>query len=463
MPSSASSSSFDMSNSGNVNVSGPTLPPDWQWICCDQDHGSSSRAPSDNNAGVSSINGTVNGDMLVNGTASPSLPIPSTQSHYQHLPQNPAHHQHTRTPLLSYPRRKSERGTFLSPLSISGSETRKGERGPMDGPVTAGAGLGPGLGSNSTTGSNSAPRSPIGTGQGKRGGHRSVRSLDPGLGRLHPRNHPLPQPNTPAQQQLQYLHHLHQQHHRQYPQQLDHQHPNNHGQAGKWTPAGYVTPNMTGSSTGEKSASARSNPSSRASTPGLPRDHVRSGSAFYPTTGADSNLTSVQEHLNPDPSGMTAPFSEAQLAQFMTYCCDKDDCVDPFPPPSTTVPALGESEQGVNNKHDEPYMDHVMFQAMFPHSGPGGLTPNSTPVPCNLDPGECDALGMDPAYCCGGGPDCHEPVVDSIGCEGHPRQCGLPECCAGEARGLGGMDVFMKGVDWEPLDASHGYVSRGRP
>ena len=505
---------------------GPTLPPDWQWICCDQDHGSSSRAPMTSpivdhgphahahvhstpaptealgpGMGMGTGVPDASSDVKV-GNAQQNLPLNTRPQDPQGQAQDRSNahghgqghgHGHGHGHGSAHGRRHHLRSlpshsgsvsvsgsSFSSPLSLS---NKRGND------VTSTFDAVPSAGVDSATDTSiRAGMLTTGFAGTRKGSHRSARSFDPGFGRRIAQKS-----YSPSQAQF-----------------------TRHAQiagTGTWMPPGHVhtgfdpfSPEFINAPRSVKGVNevptgSRSTTSSRASTPGLyspgsarsilPAAAVQFQNQLYPTPGSTPTDTisakfDARELVNDvrdDPiSGFTSKgiTTEAQLAQWMTYCCDKDDCVDPFPPPSSNgmgIPStmsggpMDPGQAGFEYMADKPYMEQVMFQAMFPSDGTGGPTPNTTPISCTLDPsacsgdGDCNAPHGDPAYCCGGGPDCHEPIIDSIGCQGHPQQCGLPECCqapSGTCAGEMGMDMFMKGVDWECLDAVHGYVSRRR-
>lgn len=93
-----------------------------------------------------------------------------------------------------------------------------------------------------------------------------------------------------------------------------------------------------------------------------------------------------------------ASMGDAQFSQWMSYCCDKDDCVDPF--------------VGIAQEDNKPTT--VVQSSQINTDGSGGAPSTQSLVQM---------------YCCAEGPDCHEPLADSIGCQGHPKTCNAAGCC----------------------------------
>jgi len=406
-------------NAGEADAgaaAGPTLPPDWAWICCDQDHGSSSRVAANPDSTTTA---------MVSASSSPTInPF--------HQPQPPQDH------MMTHRHARSGSGSaFASPIgsTFSHGQSRPNGHTHMHAHAKDNQGR-PKIRTNrsfdfSASGRLSARRDSSSGGglQIQKGtakhGDRNRRS---GLGNS--------QSGAPSGSQQQY----------------------NGASAA-------VSPILQG---------IASKPGSRASAPvgfeALSQPHgsqtLRPSNTNYPyasggPTGQDNSPSNPMIVGRPGMETMNSGPTEAQLAQWMTYCCDKDDCQDPFPPGSAT-PANGVSAFN-GSLGDAQQSGTGMFNQFL-----SGTTPMMMDVSSN---GQGQST-LEP-YCCGGGPDCHEPIIDSIGCEGHPQSCGMPSCCPPQAMTMGTrandmdkepLELFMKGVDWECLDADcmalHSFVSR---
>jgi len=412
---------LNVANAGASAGAGATLPPDWAWICCDQDHGSSSRIVAERDSTATSMasassSPTINPshqpqpfqDHLMtsrharsgSGSAFPS-PTGSTFSHGQTRSNSHTHmHAHAKD-LRGRPKNRSNRS-----FDLSASDGLPVRRESLNG-----AGLD--YQGGSIKRANRDRRSGLAN---------SLSIAVPGS------QQQFPGVSTTASAILQGL-----------------------GNASK--------PDSRASSPGGLGPSSQLHGSQGLQS--LNSDHP------YMPTRASGQYSSPSNPIIVGIPGVATTNSaptEAQLAQWMTYCCDKDDCQDPFPPPASmgsATPANGFS--ALNGSLGDAQQSAVgMFNQLFPGTNPMMIdVSNNGQGQSNLEP-----------YCCGGGPDCHEPIIDSIGCEGHPQACGLPACCPPQAMSatMQNNDIhkeplenYMKDVDWECLDADcmalHSFVS----
>jgi hypothetical protein len=408
-------------NAGDTGVNagaGPTLPPDWAWICCDQDHGSSSRIMANHDSTTTP---------MISASSSPTI-------NTFHQPQPPQDH------LMTHRHSRSgSRSAFASPTGSTFPHGQARPNGHVHMHAQAKEHQGrPKNRSNRSSDFSASDRlsarreSLSGPGLEYQGGSVKRSSRDRRSGLANSLSIAVPG----SQQQF-------------------------------YGTSVIASPIIQG---------VASKPGSRASTPGgldpssQPHDSqgLRSLNSDHPyastRAGHDGSSSNPIIVGIPGVGSMNPGPTEAQLAQWMTYCCDKDDCQDPFPPPASTglaTPANGVLDLN-GNLGDAQQSAAGMFNQFLP-----GANPMMIDVSSN---GQGQSM-LEP-YCCGGGPDCHEPIIDSIGCEGHPQSCGLPACCPPQAMSMATrandihkepLELFMKGVDWECLDADcmalHSFVS----
>lgn len=133
---------------------------------------------------------------------------------------------------------------------------------------------------------------------------------------------------------------------------------------------------------------------------------VGSGGGFHRDPSVGSKYDQTCPIVNP---------TAAQLDQWRTYCCDKEDCTDGFS--QSDLHQLAGIATSQNLGDDVRVLNHL--------------------VPPDL-------LA---SYCCPNGSNCHEPMTDDLQCGGQPGVCFGDECCTS------GKCPSMNG-GWECNDAA---------